>query len=118
MNDITLDASPTADTSSSFFVGDKDKVTFMNKINVTNAGAGPYADFSVEVSPDDTNWVGFRDIMVSGTSVSGIAYGADYSDTCTMPIDYTAQYLRTTFAGVNTDVSNTVEIDSWLTWKN
>lgn len=116
-SELALSGVPSEATSSVIECRSYDKMTFLNDVTVTNSGTGPFANFSIEVSPDNINWINFHDILVSGTSVSGITYGATTTDTVGIPNDYTAQYLRTKFAGTNTDVTNSIVINSWLCYK-
>jgi hypothetical protein len=114
---VRIDNSPTEATSAATFVGDKNKLTIMNSITVTDVGGGPSLDYSIQVSPDASTWIEFHDIGISGTSVSGITYGGTYTDTFTVPIDYAVQYIRTKLSGRDTDATNYVDVTSYLNYK-
>ena len=121
MHDVTLDADPTFEVSSSVFIGDKNKIGFALKGVSVDGGNHPYYDFTYDVSPDNSSWVS-GDIMFdsSGTDApiaTKLVSGDSANELCYLPMDMPAQYIRTKVNGVNVDGSNTIAVDVYMQWK-
>jgi len=128
MIDETLDADPTSSTSPAFFIGDKNKVSFliMTDVDWTDSNPDISVAYVVWVSADGTTYIPCNVIMDSnGTDapVASIVHttGGDSDlvsyDTCHLPIGFTAQYVKVIATATNSDADDTAVCDCWLCWK-
>lgn len=118
--DETLDDSPTSSTSTGFFIGDCDKVSFILSSDITDGGAGPSVAYTFEVSPDNSTWYDCDIIMTDDgedAPVSSVSHSADAEETAYLPSGFCAQYIRVIATGTNTDATNTVASDVIMMYK-
>jgi len=117
--DTTLDDDPTSYTSAAVSIGDCKKVSFMTYYNETEVGETLSCTFSFQVSPDSSTWSAVHVIDNSGTDAPVTSKGmtADSYYHCSLPIEYTNQYMRVVATGVDTDADDTIAIDTWLLYQ-
>lgn len=117
---IILNNVTTSTTSTAVSIVEKNKISFLISYDETEVDKVLSGKFTVEVSPDNSTWIDYDIIFDSnGTSTpqSLIEYTIDDEDVCYLPQDFTAQYIRVTFTGTNTDATNTELINIWMCWQ-
>jgi hypothetical protein len=117
---ITLNNTTTTYTSAAVLSAEMTKVSFIIVYDETEVNKELSGKFTVEVSPDNVNWIDC-DLLLDSNGVDNpqkiLEYTVDSEDLCYFPYDFNVQWSRVTFIGTNTDATNTILINVWMCWQ-
>lgn len=120
IDNITLNNVITSTTSVATNISGRNKIAFLISYDETEADQALSGKFTIEVSTDNSIWIDYDIIFDSngtGTPQSLLEFTVDDEDVCYFPQDFTAQYIRVTFTGTNTNATNTELINVWVCYQ-
>jgi len=121
--DITLNNSTTTDGSTAFFVGDKDKVSFLVKSDWASSTV-PTATYTVDCGPTSSGpWIPC-DLLLTDDGCDALQNSVIHDgsvdpqqEAFSFPICFTSQYIKGRVSATDTNVTDTIASDLYCCWK-